>query len=136
MMLRSQGGHSALVEITLLVDGGAIPVAQLGPDFLLLDTGFSHPPTDATLVFPGRRERAALAGASAGGDLAGLRPRRPGPAKGGIESPSVCRSRFRGETHPVLGLTLWMDKETSRDPFRRLPRPERRETLAEGKRKH
>jgi hypothetical protein len=34
----------------LLVNGGSIPVAQMGPDFLLLDEPFDHPPADASVV--------------------------------------------------------------------------------------
>ena len=44
------GGHSARVKIQLLIDGGSVPVAQLGPDFLLLDDPFEHPPGNARLV--------------------------------------------------------------------------------------
>ncbi len=46
----SQGGHSAQVKMRLLVNGGSIPVEQLGPDFLLVDTPFDHPPGDASMV--------------------------------------------------------------------------------------
>ena len=48
--LSSQGGHSAQVKMRLLVDGGSIPVEQLGPDFLLVDEPFDHPPGDASVV--------------------------------------------------------------------------------------
>ncbi len=34
----------------LLVGGGCLPVVQLGPDFLLLDQPFDHPPADASVV--------------------------------------------------------------------------------------
>ena len=33
--LESRGGHSADVRISLMFRGQSIPVAQLGPDFLL-----------------------------------------------------------------------------------------------------
>ena len=46
----SQGGHSAHVKIDLLLEGRSIPVAQLAPDFLLLDTAINLPPGEATLV--------------------------------------------------------------------------------------
>jgi hypothetical protein len=46
----SQGGHSAKVKMLLLVKGGCIPVVQMGPDFLLVDKPFDHPPTDASVV--------------------------------------------------------------------------------------
>jgi hypothetical protein len=35
----------------LLVDGISIPVAQMGPDFVLLREPVSLPPCDATVVF-------------------------------------------------------------------------------------
>ena len=34
----------------LLVGGGSIAVAQMGPDFLLLDEPVNHPPGEANLV--------------------------------------------------------------------------------------
>jgi len=46
----SQGGHSAWVKMWLLVNGGSIPVVQMGPDFLLVDAPFDHPPGDASVV--------------------------------------------------------------------------------------
>ena len=36
--------------MTLIVNGAALPIAQLGPDFLLLRETLNHPPTDATIV--------------------------------------------------------------------------------------
>ncbi len=48
--LSSQGGHSAEVNLQLLVNGFCLPVSQLGPDFLLLDTPINHDPTFATMV--------------------------------------------------------------------------------------
>src|SRR5437773_6824785 len=48
--LSSQGGHSAQVKMRLLVNGGSIPVIQMGPDFLLVDAPFDHPPGDASVV--------------------------------------------------------------------------------------
>jgi len=43
-------GHSAAVSISLLLNGHSIPVAQLGPGFLLLDAPSDHPPGDASIV--------------------------------------------------------------------------------------
>ena len=45
-----QGGHSADVRITLMFNGHSIPVAQLGPDFLLLDAPADHPPGPASIL--------------------------------------------------------------------------------------
>ena len=51
-MISSSGhrGHSADVSMRLLVNGASLPIAPLGPDFLLLDTGIEHPPGDASIV--------------------------------------------------------------------------------------
>ena len=48
--ISSNGGHSAQVKIQLLLDGGSVPVAQMGPDFLLVDAPFDHPPGEASLI--------------------------------------------------------------------------------------
>jgi hypothetical protein len=42
-------GHSADVRIQLSVDGHVFPVAQLGPDFLVLKTTVNHPPVEAEI---------------------------------------------------------------------------------------
>jgi hypothetical protein len=44
-----QGGHSAQVKMRLLLNGISIPVVQMGPDFLILQSATEHPPGDATL---------------------------------------------------------------------------------------
>lgn len=36
--------------MSLVIDGGTLLVAQLGPDFLLLKTALDHPPTHAKIV--------------------------------------------------------------------------------------
>ena len=46
----SHCGHSADVRISLLLNGHSIPVAQLGPGFLLLDAPSDHPPAEASIV--------------------------------------------------------------------------------------
>jgi len=46
----SQGGHSAQVKMKLLVNGSSLPVAQMGPDFLLVTETIDHPPADASIV--------------------------------------------------------------------------------------
>ena len=48
--LNHNGGHSAQVKIQLLLNGGSIPVSQLGPDFLLLKDPFDYPPGNASLI--------------------------------------------------------------------------------------
>jgi hypothetical protein len=42
--------HSADVRIHLHVNGCSLPVAQLGPDFLILRTPADHPPADADIA--------------------------------------------------------------------------------------
>jgi hypothetical protein len=46
----SQGGHSAEVKMWLLLDGTSIDIAQMGPDFLLVDSPIDHPPSLASIV--------------------------------------------------------------------------------------
>jgi len=48
--LSTHGGHSAQVKMRLLVGGHSIPVAQLGPDFVLLESPVNHPPADASMI--------------------------------------------------------------------------------------
>jgi hypothetical protein len=48
--LSTQGGHSARVNLRLLVNGLSLPVAQLGPDFLLVNAPVNHAPAPATVV--------------------------------------------------------------------------------------
>jgi hypothetical protein len=45
-----RGGYSADVRISLILNGHSIPVAQLGPGFLLLDAPSDHPPGLASIV--------------------------------------------------------------------------------------
>jgi hypothetical protein len=49
-MFSSHGGHSADVSISLIFRGHSIPVAQLGPGFLLIDAPSDHPPGPASIV--------------------------------------------------------------------------------------
>ena len=49
-MCSSRGGHSADVRISLMFRGHSIPVAQLGPDFLLLDVPADHAPGPASIL--------------------------------------------------------------------------------------
>jgi hypothetical protein len=46
----THGGHSADVKMRLLVSGLSMPVAQMGPDFLLLESPVNHPPAHASVV--------------------------------------------------------------------------------------
>jgi hypothetical protein len=46
----SHGAHSADVQITLNLTNLSVPVAQLGPDFIILCEGVNHPPSEAEMV--------------------------------------------------------------------------------------
>jgi hypothetical protein len=46
----SQGGHSAQVKMQLVVNGLSIPIAQMGADFLLVDSPVDHPPGIARVI--------------------------------------------------------------------------------------
>jgi hypothetical protein len=48
--LTSKGGHSAIVNIRLLVNGDSLRVAQMGSDCLFVDAPLNHPPGEATIV--------------------------------------------------------------------------------------
>lgn len=43
-------GHSSDVRMHLIVNGDTIPLAQLGPDMVILDAPIELPPTDAEIV--------------------------------------------------------------------------------------
>lgn len=45
-----RNGHSAKVEIWLLLNGSTLRVSQLGPDFLILNQPDHYPPGIATLI--------------------------------------------------------------------------------------
>lgn len=42
-----QRAHSALVEMDLILADRVLPIAQMGPEFLMLATPSDHPPCDA-----------------------------------------------------------------------------------------
>jgi len=48
--LSSQGGHSAQVNMRLLVNGLSLRVRQMGPDFVLVESPVNHPPAVAIMV--------------------------------------------------------------------------------------
>ena len=54
-----KNGHSAEVSIRLLLNGRSLPIAQLGPDFLILEQALEHPPSHAaiSLVIDGHEDR-------------------------------------------------------------------------------
>ena len=46
---RSGGGHSARVRMRLLVNGASFRIAQIGPDFLFVESPGNHPSARATI---------------------------------------------------------------------------------------
>jgi hypothetical protein len=48
--LSTHGGHSAQVDMRLVVNGLSLPVKQMGRDFLLVDRPVNHPPADASVI--------------------------------------------------------------------------------------
>jgi len=48
--ISGQGGHSAQVHMRLLENGLHLSVAQMGPDFVLVEAPVDHGPAVATLV--------------------------------------------------------------------------------------
>ena len=45
-----RGGHSSIVEMALTVDGVSHRVAQMGGDFIILETPVDIPPTKGSLT--------------------------------------------------------------------------------------
>jgi hypothetical protein len=43
-------GHSADVRMTLRLNGRALPISHLGPDFVIVTTPIDHPPAEAEIV--------------------------------------------------------------------------------------
>jgi hypothetical protein len=48
--LSTRGGHSAQVNMRLLVNGLSLRVTQMGPDFVLVESPVNHPPAAASMV--------------------------------------------------------------------------------------
>jgi hypothetical protein len=48
--LKAQG-HSALVRMELRLNGCEVPLAQMGPDFVVVKQPLEHPPADADIIF-------------------------------------------------------------------------------------
>jgi len=47
---QSYGAHSAQVKMRLIVNGASLPIAQMGADFLIIDSPIDHPPGEATII--------------------------------------------------------------------------------------
>jgi hypothetical protein len=46
----SNGAHSAVVKMRLIIDGTSIRIRQMGSDFLFVDSDRDYPPGEATIV--------------------------------------------------------------------------------------
>jgi hypothetical protein len=46
----SNGAHSAVVKMRLIINGTSIPINQMGPDFLFVESDRDYPPGQATIV--------------------------------------------------------------------------------------
>ena len=46
---QSNGAHSAVVKMRLIINGTSIPINQMGPDFLFVDFDRNYPPGEATI---------------------------------------------------------------------------------------
>jgi len=49
MKSSSQGGHSAIVKMQLRFNGTSIPIAKMGPDYIVVESASDHPPCEATI---------------------------------------------------------------------------------------
>ena len=47
----SNGAHSAIVNMSLIIGDKVIEIYQMGPDFLYIAPAGDHPPCEATIVF-------------------------------------------------------------------------------------
>jgi hypothetical protein len=47
---RQKLGHSADIRMQLSVNGSVLPIAQLGPGFLILKEPIDHPPSDGEIA--------------------------------------------------------------------------------------
>jgi hypothetical protein len=49
MKASNYGGHSAIVKMQLNFNGTSIPIAKMGPDYIVVDSDRNHPPCEATI---------------------------------------------------------------------------------------
>ncbi|HMJ66992.1 MAG TPA: hypothetical protein VK615_16740 [Candidatus Binatia bacterium] len=47
---QSNGAHSAVVKMRLIINGMSIPIKQMGPDFVFVESRNDYPPGEATIV--------------------------------------------------------------------------------------
>jgi hypothetical protein len=50
MAMQNENGHSANVVMELILNGRSLPIAQMGPDFLLLESPIEYPPALADVL--------------------------------------------------------------------------------------
>jgi hypothetical protein len=49
MKASSSGGHSAIVKMQLRFNGTSMPIAKMGPDYIVVRSASDHPPCEATI---------------------------------------------------------------------------------------
>jgi hypothetical protein len=49
MKTSNYGGHSAIVNMQLRFNGTAIPIARMGPDYIVVHSTVDYPPCEATI---------------------------------------------------------------------------------------
>jgi hypothetical protein len=49
MKASSYGGHSAIVKMQLRFNGTSMPIAKMGPDYIVVNSAQDHPPCEATI---------------------------------------------------------------------------------------
>jgi hypothetical protein len=47
---QNYGAHSALVKMSLIVNGASIPITHMGLEFVLLEFASDHPPCEASII--------------------------------------------------------------------------------------
>ncbi len=49
MKASSYRGHSAVVKMRLRFNGTSMPIAKMGPDYIVVHSASDHPPCEATI---------------------------------------------------------------------------------------
>ena len=49
MKTSSHSGHSAIVKMQVRFNGTSIPIAKMGPDYIVVHSDSDHPPCEATI---------------------------------------------------------------------------------------
>jgi hypothetical protein len=49
MKVSNHGGHSAIINMVLRFNGTSMPIAKMGPDYIVLNSASDYPPCEATI---------------------------------------------------------------------------------------